>query len=172
MRKKINPRGFTLIEVLTAIGILSVIGAIVVSVVTLTLRGTKKSDMLEFARQNGDAALSQMVKSIRYAKSLDVPASCVPSATTQSVTITSLTDSAQTTLSCANGTISSNSASLVDTAALTVSACSFVCRQTTSYDPPTISIYYTLSPKTAGSFVETNFTLPFQSSVTLRNYRR
>lgn len=172
MKKKLNLRGFTLIELLTVIGILSIIGAIVVSVLSLTLRGTKKSDLLEVARQNGDTALSQMVKNVRYAKSLNTPSSCVPATTTQSVTITSLSDNAQTTLSCSGGTVSSNSASLIDTTTLTVSACSFVCTQTTVYDPPTITIKYTLAPKSSGSFSETNFLLPFQSSVTMRNYSR
>ncbi|HVA96278.1 MAG TPA: type II secretion system protein [Candidatus Acidoferrales bacterium] len=162
--------GFTLIELLTAIGILSVIGTIAVTVITVTLRGTRKTDLLEFARQNGSAALSQMVKSIRFAESLDNPATCVPTQTVSSITITSLIDHAQTTYSCAGNTIASNSASLLDANSIKTSACSFVCVQPTANDPPTITIQFTLSPKNPGGFVETNFTLPFQSSVTLRNY--
>ena len=161
--------GFTLIELLTVIGILSIIGTIAVSVITISLQGSKKSDLLETARQNGDTSLSQMVRNIRYAASLNAPASCVPSTTTSSITITSLTDYTQTTYSCAAGTISSNGASMFDTSALKVSSCSFICRQPTVQDPPTITIQYILSPKQAGGFVETNFTLPFQTSVTMRN---
>ena len=163
-------KGFTLIEILTTIGLLTIIGSIAVSVISLTLRGTKKSDLLQAARQNGDVALSQMVKNIRYASNLNSPASCVPSTTTSSITITSLLDNGQTTYSCAGGTIASNSASLFDTTTLTVSACSFVCQQATVNDPPTITIQYIVSPKNPGNFVETHFTLPFQSSVTMRNF--
>ncbi len=172
--KRYNKKGFTLIELLTVISIMGVIGAIVVSVITITLRGSAKTDLMEYARQNSDAALSQMVKSIRYAASLNNPVSCVPSVTVSAITITSLTDYAKTTYSCAGGTISSNSATasepLIDTNSLKVSACSFVCSQPTLNDPPTITILYTVSPKIAGNFAETNFTIPFQTSVTMRNY--
>jgi prepilin-type N-terminal cleavage/methylation domain-containing protein len=163
-------RGFTLIELLTVIAILSVIGGIVVSVLTVTLRGTKKADQLEVARQNGDTALSQIVKGIRYAKSLDDPTSCVGTKTVSSVTITSLDTNTQTVYACSVNTITSNGSPLVNTNALSVTNCSFVCSQTSLADPPNITILYTLGPKTASNFVETNFTLPFQSSVTMRNY--
>lgn len=167
-----SSKGFTLIELLTVITILSVIGTIVVTVITITFRGTRKADLLENARQNGDTALSLMVKNIRYAKSLDAPASCVPppaSVTTSSIKITSLLDNQQTIYSCSGSTIASNGASLFDTNSLKVTSCSFVCTQPTLLDPPTITIQYTLSPAKPGSFTETKFTVPFQSSVTLRN---
>jgi len=168
MKRELN-KGFTLIEMLTVIGILSVIGSIAVSVVTITLRETKKTDLIESARQSGDNTLSQIARSLRYAQTLDAPASCTPTVTATSVTITSLNDQLQTTYSCANNTISSNSASLFDTSSLKVSSCSFVCSQPAASVPPIITIQYVLSPQTAGSFAETNFTLPFQTSVTLRN---
>ncbi|HWY79696.1 MAG TPA: type II secretion system protein [Candidatus Sulfotelmatobacter sp.] len=163
-------KGFTLLELLTVIGILSVIGTIAVSVISITLRGAKKTDLLESARQNGDAALSQMVKGIRYASSLNSPAVCIPTASVSAITITSLTDYAQTTFSCTGGSIASNSAPLLDTTSITVSSCFFTCSQATNNDPPTILIQFTLSPKNSGSFTETKFQLPFQSSVTMRNY--
>lgn len=165
-------KGFTLIELLTVIGILGVIGSIVVSIVVITLRGTTKTNTIENARQNGGLALTQMVKTIRYAQSLDSPVSCVPETTTQSITVTSLTDNAQTTLSCDNNTLSSNSASLIDTNSISVASCSFICRQQTVNDPPSITIEFSLSPATASNFIENNFSIPFQSSVTMRNYSR
>lgn len=170
MKQFAKQKGFTLIELLTVLTILGVIGTIVVAVITMTLRGTKKSDLLEVGRQNGDTALSQIVKGIRYASTLNSPSTCIPAATVPSITVTSLTDSAQTTYACVNNTIASNSASLVDTNSLTVSNCSFVCSQTQTGAPPTITISYTLQPKTSSSFVETNFNLPFQTSVTMRNH--
>jgi prepilin-type N-terminal cleavage/methylation domain-containing protein len=164
--------GFTLIELLTVIAILSVIGGIAVSVIMITLRTTKKTDLLETARENGGSALTQMVKSIRFAQSLDTPATCVPSQTVNAITITSLSDHAQTTYSCAGGTIASNGASLIDTTSLQATACSFVCAQATTNDPPTITIQFTLSPQQSNGFEENNFTLPFQTSVTVRNYQQ
>ena len=163
-------KGFTLMELLTVISILSVIGVICVSIITITFRTTKKTDLLNYARQNGDTALSEMVRSIRFAASLNAPATCNPTTTVSSISITSLLDNGQTTYSCGNGTIASNSASLVDTNSLQVTSCSFTCSQPSTTVPPIITIQYALSPKTTGNFAETNFTLPFQSSVTLRNY--
>lgn len=168
-----NHEGFTLIELLTVIGIMGTLGTIVVLILSVTLRGTRKSDLLETARQNGDVALSQMIRSIRYAQSLDNPITCVPTASVSAITVTSFSDKGQTTYACVNGansTISSNSASLFDTTSLNVSSCYFTCSQPTTIDPPTITIQFTLSPKTTGIFSETNFTLPFQSSVTMRNF--
>lgn len=165
-------KGFTLVELMTVIGLLTVIGSISVGVITITLRGTRKTDLLESARQDGSSALSQMVKSIRFAETLDAPTTCVPTTKVSSVTISSLLDHAQTTYSCTGSTIASNGASLLDTSSLSVKAnsCSFVCTQPTITDPPTITIQFTLVPKNPGGFAETNFTLPFQTSVTMRNY--
>lgn len=165
-------RGFTLVELLTVIGILSVIGSIVVSVVFISLSGAKKSDTVEILRQNGDNTLSQMVKSIRYAKSLDSPASCVVPTSTSSITVTSLESNAQTTYSCSGTTIASNGASLLNTNVVTTQSCRFTCSQTSLQTPPTITIDFTLIPVGAGNLVETKATVPFQSSVTLRNYYR
>ncbi|HSX08905.1 MAG TPA: prepilin-type N-terminal cleavage/methylation domain-containing protein [Candidatus Saccharimonadales bacterium] len=168
--KKSSRSGFTLIELVTVIGVLGVVGVISVSILTITLRGTKKADLLNYARQNGDVALTQMVKNIRYAASLDAPATCVPTTSSSSITITSLSDHKQTIYSCASNTISSNSASLIDTNSLQATSCTFTCAQSSTIVPPIITIQFTLSPKTAGSLAETTFSLPFQSSVTLRNY--
>jgi prepilin-type N-terminal cleavage/methylation domain-containing protein len=170
--KQSQQSGYTLVELLTVIGILSVISVIVLSVVFISLRGTQKSDTIEVVRQNGDTAMTQIVRGIRYAKSLDSPTSCVPSTTSSSITITSIQDNAQTTYSCNANTISSNSASLLNTNGVATTSCSFVCRQNRSSDPPTITIQYTLSANTTGSLSETSATIPFQTSVTMRNYNR
>ncbi len=165
-------KGYTLFELLTVIGILSVIGVIVLSIVFISLRGSQKSEALEIVRQNGDAALSQMVKTVRYAKRLDAPLACTPSVSTSSITLTSLTDNGQTTLSCASSTLSSNSATLLNTNAVAATSCSFTCAQGRPTDPPTITIQFSLSAKTTGNFSETTATIPFQTSVTMRNFER
>ena len=165
------PRGYTLIEMLVVIGVLGSIGTIITGIIFVSLRGAQKSDTLEVIRQNGDAALSQMVKNIRYAKSLDIPSSCIPSTTVSSVTFTAL-DSGQTTLSCSANTISSNSASLLDTNAVATSTCSFTCFQPTLNDPPTITIQFTLTNKVPSNFIERSGSTSFQSSVSMRNFIR
>jgi prepilin-type N-terminal cleavage/methylation domain-containing protein len=165
--------GFTLIEVLAAMAVFVTVSGVILSILFVSLRGSRKSDVIVSARQNGDVAMSQMVRMIRYAKSLDSPTSCVPSSSSlTSITITSSDDN-QTVFSCpvnSGDGIASNSASLVDTTAVSVSACSFSCSQPSLNDPPTITIGFTLAALGGGNLVEGKTTLPFQTSVTMRNY--
>ncbi len=97
------------------------------------------------------------------------------------VKITSF-DGGVTTFSCLdsiahppNGQIASTSASasipLVDTnSSVTVNSCWFTCLQNSLSSPVTIGINATLSAQTTSSFFERQATIPFQTSVTMRNY--
>jgi len=170
---ELRTHGFTLIEILIVFGILAATATVILSIIFVTLRVSKKSDLLLTIKQNGDNAMSQMVKGVRYAKSLD--SAC--SATNAPIKITSLTDNTQTTFTCTTGssgtissTIAANTVSLIDTNTISVTNCSFTCFQATPSDPPTISIGFTLSSKNANSLVETTGTIPFQTSVTMRNF--
>jgi len=168
-------KGFTLIEILVAIGIFVTISTVVVGVLFSTLRTSRKSEVLLNLKQNGDTALVQMVANIRYAKSLDDPVSCVIPKTQPSITVTSSSDDGSTTYSCpADPTfpISSNSAALIDTSSVLVRSCSFSCTQTADGNPPTITIKFTLDSAVSAGFVETTGSIPFQTSVTMRNFSR
>ena len=68
-------------------------------------------------------------------------------------------------------TIASNSSSLIDTTTVSVNpaACYFTCTGNTLTEPPTIGINFTLSQISSSSFSEKNATIPFSTSVTLRN---
>lgn len=163
-------RGFSLVELLIAVAIMLIVGTIVTSVLFVALRTNRKSETTLLTKQNGEFALSQMTRAIRFAKQLDNPTSCITPVTQSSITITSFLDGGQTTFSCSGSTIASNGASLIDTTAVTASACSFVCSQTSSSQPPTITIQFTLNARTTSSFVETTATAPFKTSVTMRNF--
>jgi prepilin-type N-terminal cleavage/methylation domain-containing protein len=165
--------GFTLVELLAVMAVFLTVIGIVLGTLFVSLRGSKKSDVILAARHNGDGAMEQMVRRIRYAKSLDSPNACIPEKTSlNSLTITS-SDGMQTVFSCpatSGEGISSNSASLIDTSAVSVSACSFSCSQLSPSDPPKITITFTLSSVGGGNFVEGKTSVPFQTSVTMRNY--
>lgn len=171
-RKCEKASGFTLIEVLVVLGVFVVISTVIVSILFVSLRGSKKSDVLVTTRENGYSALSKMARVIRYAKSIDLPASCVPSSgSVNSITITGSDDN-QIVFACpasSSGGISSNSASLVDTSSVSVSSCSFTCSQPTSADPPTVMISFTLAAQ-GGNSAESIASVPFETSVTLRNF--
>ena len=68
-------------------------------------------------------------------------------------------------------TIASNSSSLIDSSTVSVdyNSCYFTCSQNTLTEPPTIGINFQLSQVSASSFVEKNASIPFSTSVTMRN---
>jgi type II secretory pathway pseudopilin PulG len=164
--------GFTLVELLVVSGIFIIITTTIVSILFIILRGTKKSDSIIIVRQNGEQAMAQMVRIMRFAKSLDDPC---PLTDPKSVTITAA-DLAQTvyTFTCPSAPaptpnfIDLNSTKLTNDATVVVDNCSFVCTQQ-SGSSPTIGISFTLSKKNLSGLPEENSTIPFKSSVTLRN---
>jgi prepilin-type N-terminal cleavage/methylation domain-containing protein len=175
MHKNIRYKGFTLVELLAVVGILGVVGSILFGVLYTTLRGSSKSESLLVLQQNGQNALSQMTKQIRFAKDIEVPSSCysgptpVPVATT-SVTLRNL-DNGLTNFSCdiGSGIIASNSSSLIDENSVAVTSCSFTCTQNTLYDAPSLTILFTLAKRSGDSVIPDDTSSPFQATVSLRN---
>ncbi len=164
-----SPLGYSLIELLSVVAIFAIVGTLVVSITAFTLRGSKKSDLTESVRQSGAATLSQMVRNLRYAQTIDSPA-CVPSSTSSEVDFTSMTG-VQTKLICdsTSKTITSNGVSIVDTTSVLVESCSFTCRQSSNANLPSVTIQFTLKSNNTTSFFENTVSVPFQSTVTLRN---
>lgn len=169
--------GFTLIEILAVIFVLSTIGVLVAAIITSSLRGTNKTNTITAVRQNGFFAIAQMTKMIQNAKRLEYPYSCIspPSPTpppASSYLEINSPDGGETRFECSGSTISSNSGSLLDTSAVSVNSCSFTCSQTSLSDPPIIGISFTLIQKRTTSFFEQNVSIPFQTSVVMRNANR
>lgn len=172
-----NNLGFTLLDLLTTIVVLIAIGTIIGAILFSSLRGTNKTNTITNVRQNGNYAISLMSKAIRDGSRLDTPYPCVsPEPSYQSVTIVTATDD-KTTFSCSliSGTISQkngsdNAASILDTNVVSIQSqsCYFTCNQTSSSDPPTIGINFTLTQK-GTPFYEKQASIAFQTSVTMRN---
>lgn len=168
---------------MVAIGLFSALATVIISVLFISFRTSKKSDNIIAIKQSGNSALSQIVNKIKFARSLDDPLTCVPDVTQSSITITDF-DGGQTIYSCpgvvdeisgmVTESISSNSAALLDANSIAVDPdlCSFTCSQASTNDPPTITIKFTLSPAMATDFAENSTSIPFQTSVTMRNYSR
>ncbi len=62
--------GFTLVEMLVVISVLSVAGMLILTVFTNSLRGSNKSQIIGVIKQNGQAVLETMDKTIRDADNL------------------------------------------------------------------------------------------------------
>lgn len=60
-------KGFTLVEILVAIAIVAMVGMILALIFINTLRGSNKSQILSVIKQNGQAAMDTLDKTIRNA---------------------------------------------------------------------------------------------------------
>jgi len=174
-KKRRLQSGFTLVEMLAVMAITGVVGTLMFQTLSSTLRGANKSDSIATIQQNGNFALSQMTRMIRYSISLESPDTCYSGPTPSPVVSTSITvrngDNNTTTFSCdtASGVLASNSASMLNNSAVAVTACSFSCFQANPYDSPTMTISFTLNKKNSNNLVENNSPTTFQTSVILRN---
>jgi type II secretory pathway pseudopilin PulG len=187
MKKFLNKKGYTLIELLAVMIVMVSVGGIITSILVSALRGGNKTNVSTLVRQNGNYAIFQIARMIAFSRSFDgvsvdgttyaencvpvVPPDPTPTPTPpeyQYIKITSF-DGGQTIFSCENNTIASNGASLIDSSTLTVTNCSFMCSQRTLSSPPSMDISFTLQRTTGGLF-EAQSTIPFNTSVTLRNY--
>ena len=181
MKKKSNfimhhaklTQGFTLIELLVVVSVVIIVGLILLSVIISTLRGTSKATVLSDVKQNGDYALSQMVRSIRSASSLDIAPCGNPSSSVQTITVTQI-DTTKSIFDCSGTTITSNGVSLLDTNAvkLVPSTCSIVCSQQNAADTPVLQIQFSLQQNSTSSLQENTASIPFQTSVTMRNLQQ
>lgn len=66
-------KGFTLVEVLVAISLLSIFGVLIVTIFTRTLKGGNKTQIITTIKQNGQSVLEVMDKTIRNADNLVCP---------------------------------------------------------------------------------------------------
>ena len=154
-------KAFTLIELLVVIAIFLAVSVVAGQTLFSSLRGSDKTTTLDQVRQNGNYAMNVMTKTIRNAKS----ASC-PNATSVKIVAQ---DNSETTFACGTN-ITSNGLNLLNPDATTVAAntCSFTCVQAAG-QPTTVQIKFTLNEAGTTSFIEKKATVPFETSVTLRN---
>ncbi len=185
-----NEAGFTIIEMLTVMFVFAVVSSIAGAILVSSLRTSTKTNALANVRNNGTYVISQMSKTIRFARNITVPFPCIdvpptpfPIATS-SMTITNA-DGGTITYKC-NGptdipanTITSNGASLMDTSTVTVAAnsCSFTCRQATTSDYPLIGINFSLNGAApSGNKFQENLAsgsaIQFTTSILMRNIDR
>lgn len=177
-----------MIELLTVIGILVVVSGIIIGILSTTLRGTEKTKITTSVAQNGNYALSVITNAIissyavtgignQSATSNPPFADCTNSPVGQSISLKSSTGE-EITFACANDTVASNGASIIDTSQVKIdtsnaSSCSFTCIQPANkpYDVPIIEMSFTVSDKAAaGAFLENKSSGIFKTSVSLRNF--
>lgn len=172
-RNQTRAKGFTLIELLISMVIIMLIGSVILTIFSSTLRGTDRAQSIITLRQKGNYALSQMVKSIRFAEDISNISACSSNPSSQ-LQIVSSSDHEMTTYSCGNGKIASSSADktyyLLETNTnITLKSCSFTCGVQQPYFTPFVTISFTLVPTLKKDSTSTDVLQDFTTTVFLRN---
>ncbi len=71
MKILINKKGYTLIEVLAVIILITIVGSFIAAIIVISLRGSNRSKNVNAIRQIGDYTINQMTKMISYAESFE-----------------------------------------------------------------------------------------------------
>jgi prepilin-type N-terminal cleavage/methylation domain-containing protein len=194
--------GFTLIELLASTVVIVSVSAIIIGILSSTLRGANKTTTINVTRQNGTYTISQVSKMLRFARTIDAidgvsPSNCItnvplptpqPSLTQHTSVQFTTIDGGQTTLACiplSGGlnppyTIASNGASLLDTTAVQIPSgmCAITCDQSTQSDAMIIGVTFSLKtlqafgPFTLPEFIASSSAIEYKTSVILRNVGR
>jgi type II secretory pathway pseudopilin PulG len=188
MIKKINSlfcseKGYTLVELLTVIVVMVVIGLIITTIIVSSLRGGSKTNAINEVRDAGNTAITRMSRAIEFSEGFvkvssdsAIFADCLTSTIGngsphfKSVTIKAF-DGGEITYSCESDKIASNSVVLVDDTKISApsTSCYFTCSQAYLSQPPTIGINFVLIKGVDALFFEQKHMLDFHTSVVMRN---
>ncbi|MBU2632352.1 hypothetical protein KKG52_01430 [Patescibacteria group bacterium] len=185
-----SSKGYTLVELLAVIIVLIVVGLVVVGILASTLRGKNKTNILNEVTQNGNRVVLQIGKSIEYAERFEgVKANPVSEPALDCISYDVITptpspqqyksvlikkfDSADSILeySCndSNSTLELDGESLIDSNIFKVTDCYFTCTQSFETASPAIGVHFTLSNTREEKFAERKVSVPFDTTVVMRN---
>jgi prepilin-type N-terminal cleavage/methylation domain-containing protein len=176
--KKGLPRafgGFTLIEILVALGILAIIVVIVSNMFFTILKSSSKTKVLTEVKQNGNYALNVMARMIRNGRIGVGECGAYP----DRITITNPDDGITTFHCCGSppmiasksGSLTCEQARLTSDKVQASSSCDdFISCTQTFEGPPVVTINFTLQQAGTASRPEEEATVNFRMTVTLRNY--
>ena len=183
-----NCLGFTLVETMVVVALLSVVGVMAVEIFFTSLRGGTKAETLKEVKQNGDYAISVMERMIRNAQEVTSPnpTDCDGSQFLE-ITIRN-PDFGKTTFSCGNqiALISATPYSplpltptptpvetYLTSSELYVRDCYFICNNPGS-TPENVTIHFVLSETGAATPTparpEERASVTFETTISLRNY--
>jgi prepilin-type N-terminal cleavage/methylation domain-containing protein len=176
-----NKRGFTLLEILVSVGILSTIAIVVAQSFFTVLRSNTKTEILKDVKQSGETAMLTMARMIQNAQ--EVTSICAPEGTTlESIDIVN-PDGGTTSFGCfLDGTttrIASTSGStdfLTDNRvtiggdACSASSLVFVCTSTAGL-PARVSVSFSLAQSGVSAQEFESASETYTATVSIRNDR-
>ncbi len=174
--------GYTIVELLAVVTILVTVTGIIAALITQTLRGSSKTNITNQVAQVGNYVTSVISNSIISAENVIAVTvngrpvtDCTKNPSGSSIELFISEKGGTILYACGGGTISSNSASLIDTSRLKIdtSTCYFTCSQASNdpYTPPIITFGFILTQNSDDALFENRETAPFSTSVLMRNYR-
>lgn len=161
-----NQKGMSLIEIVIVIGIFSVLSILVSQSLLLTLKGSRKTEVVVKVRENVNYALGIIERQLRNANSIT---DC-----TNPLSISYLDDLGNPgTFSCqnlsGNGYIASGSAlTKLTVDSVDITACSFSCTAGSQGSPPSVTFTVTAQDSTATGI--SNAIVSASKQVYLRTY--
>ncbi len=172
--KNNQPNGFTLIEILVAVGLLAIIATIGSNMFFTTLRSSGKSKNLTVVKQNGDYALAAMERLIRDSEKVIVNSDGLLCTTGMNKIKTKRLDGSEVEFSCegegtVTGLIASNSARLTSSD-VKLDSCSFDCSSQGDFYPQIVAIDFTLSQAAVTTRLEEQASVSFRTTVNTRNF--
>lgn len=175
--------GYTIIELLAVVTILVTVTGIISALITQSLRGSSRVNITNQVSQSGNYVSSVITNTIASAEDIiavdgESINDCTENPSGRSIEVLISERRGTILYECSDNTISSNSASLIDTNNLRVdtdnpSACRFVCSQPEDdpYSPPVVEFSFTLEQKSEAALFESRNSAPFSSSILMRNYQ-
>lgn len=178
--------GFTLIELLVGMAIMITSTTIILAIIMSAVRVSGKVTVSDNARQNGTYAMNRMIKIVQFADSYVGGSNNANSLTngnwaqtcnnTSYQLINVVYSTEQKVLQCRGGSIylinltpSRTDEELISSNNVAVSNCEFVCTRIPATASPVISIRYNLSIGGSEGAVEKKTSIPFFTSVKMRN---
>jgi type II secretory pathway pseudopilin PulG len=175
-----SKEGYTLVELITAVGIIVIVSGMIAGVLYSTLRDGNKTKVTNDVSQNGNYALSVISNTILNSASITQVGATQISDCTASPTGTSIyleqSDGLQIEFACMDDSIASISGDLttylVNNNLVKVSSCNFKCRQSNGnpYALPIVDVSFTVSQKNADATSENKASTSVSTSVTMRNF--
>ena len=157
----------SLLEILVVVAVFSILGIIITRSILLTLRGSRKSESQVKVRENVNYAMSVIERQLRNADSIT---EC-PNSDTSRIDFTGSSGTASS-FSCegvggADSYIASGSARLTSDE-IEITACSFVCAQGSSANPPSVDVSINAMDSAATGIENTQITT--STKIFLRTY--
>ena len=164
-----SPRGFTLIEMLVVIAIITIIGTMATQIILSLIRSNNKTSIQNEVKQNGSFVIDRLERDIRGSSDVTSPDSehlNLQQADGSEISYVCIQGS-----SSSNGDITRGGQSLLNTEAVTgvrVNNCSFGLQNTA---PVLVTIAFTLiQPYQSPNRSDLTITQNFRTSVSLRTY--